>query len=53
MAAITVLIFAEKSLSLGHRIRQLGALALIVYGLLAVFVPEVLTTMVRQGHMGM
>jgi predicted metal-binding membrane protein len=53
MAAITVLIFAEKSLSLGHRISQLGALALIVYGLVAVFVPEVLPTMLGQGHMGM
>jgi predicted metal-binding membrane protein len=49
MAAITVLIFAEKSLSLGHRISQIGALALIVYGLVAVFVPEVLPTMLRQG----
>jgi hypothetical protein len=40
-------------LSLGHRISQFGALTLIVYGLVAVFVPEVLPTMVRQGHMGM
>jgi predicted metal-binding membrane protein len=47
MAAITVLIFAEKSLSLGHRISQMGALALIVYGLVAVFVPEVLPRMLR------
>jgi predicted metal-binding membrane protein len=49
LAALTVLIFAEKSLPLGHRIRQLGALALMGYGLIAIFVPDVLPTMVRQG----
>jgi hypothetical protein len=53
LAAITALIFAEKSLPLGARISQLGALVLILYGLLAIFVPEVLPTIVRQGHMGM
>ena len=53
LAAITALIFAEKSLPLGHRISQLGALMLIVYGLLAIFVPDVLPTVVRQGHMDM
>jgi predicted metal-binding membrane protein len=52
LAAITAMIFAEKSLSLGHRISQLGAVILIVYGLLAIFVPDVLPTVVRQGHMG-
>jgi predicted metal-binding membrane protein len=53
LAAITVLIFAEKSLPLGHRIGQFVALALIVYGLLAIFMPDVLPTMVRQDHMGL
>jgi predicted metal-binding membrane protein len=52
LAAITVLIFAEKSMPLGHRIGQVGALALIAYGLLAVFVPDSLPTMVKQGNMG-
>jgi predicted metal-binding membrane protein len=53
LAAITALIFAEKSLPLGHRIGQAAALALIVYGALAIVTPDVLPTMVRQGHMGM
>ena len=44
MAAITLLIFAEKSLPGGRRIGQLSAVALIAYGLLAVFVPQVLPT---------
>jgi predicted metal-binding membrane protein len=50
MAAITLLIFAEKSLPLGHRLGLLGAGLLIAYGLLAVFVPDVLPTiMPSQG----
>ena len=44
LAAITLLIFAEKSLVHGRRIGQLGALALIAYGLVAVFAPQVLPT---------
>lgn len=54
MATITLLIFAEKSLPRGHRIAQFGAVALIAYGLLAVFAPEVLPTiMPGQDSMGM
>ena len=53
LAAITLLIFAEKSLPLGHHICQFGALALIIYGLVAVFVPDVLPTMQGHGQMGM
>jgi predicted metal-binding membrane protein len=44
LAVITVLIFAEKSLPLGHRIAALAAVGLVGYGLLAVFSPEVLPT---------
>jgi predicted metal-binding membrane protein len=48
LAALSLVIFAEKSLPLGHRIAQLSALVLIAYGLVAVFAPQVLPTM--QGH---
>jgi len=44
MAAITALIFAEKSLPAGGRIAKAAAAALIVYGAIAVFVPDVLPT---------
>lgn len=53
LAALTLLIFAEKSLPLGHRIAQVGALALIAYGLVAVLAPQVLPTMQGHGRMGM
>ncbi len=54
MATITLLIFAEKSLPRGHRIAQLGAVVLIAYGLLAMFAPEILPTiMPGQDSMGM
>jgi predicted metal-binding membrane protein len=50
MAVIALLIFAEKSLPFGYRIGLLGAGCLIAYGLLAVFVPDVLPTkMPNQG----
>jgi predicted metal-binding membrane protein len=42
MAAITLLIFAEKSLPVGPRVSQLAALALIAYGVLAVLMPGAL-----------
>lgn len=45
LAAIVLLIFAEKSLPLGHRARQLAAAALLAYGTLVVFVPSALPTM--------
>jgi predicted metal-binding membrane protein len=49
MAVITLLIFGEKSLPVGRRLGWLAAAALIIYGLLALFVPDVLpTTMPSQ-----
>lgn len=42
MAVITLLIFAEKSLPWGQQIARLAAVALVVYGLLVVFMPELL-----------
>jgi predicted metal-binding membrane protein len=45
MVAITLLIFAEKSLPAGGRIAELAAVTLVVYGALVVFVPYALPTM--------
>jgi len=45
MAAITLLIFAEKSLPLGPRVGQVAAMALIAYGVLVVVWPDALPTM--------
>ncbi|MGH2780026.1 MAG: DUF2182 domain-containing protein [Thermoleophilaceae bacterium] len=45
LAAIALLIFAEKSLPFGHRARQLAAAALLAYGALVVFVPGALPSM--------
>jgi predicted metal-binding membrane protein len=45
LAAITVLIFAEKSLPVGHEARGAAAALLIAYGALVVFVPDALPTM--------
>jgi predicted metal-binding membrane protein len=42
MIAVTLLIFAEKVLPLGDRVRQLAAVALIAYGGLVMFVPSAL-----------
>jgi predicted metal-binding membrane protein len=53
LAALTLLIFAEKSLPFGQRIRQLAALALIAYGLLEVALPGVLPTMQTGAQTGM
>jgi predicted metal-binding membrane protein len=44
LAAIVLLIFAEKSLPFGHRARQLAAAALLAYGALVVSVPGALPT---------
>ncbi|HWO72492.1 MAG TPA: DUF2182 domain-containing protein [Dehalococcoidia bacterium] len=44
MAAITALIFAEKSLPAGGKVAKAAAAAQIVYGAIAVFVPGVLPT---------
>ena len=45
MVAITLLIFAEKSLPIGREIAHLAAVALVAYGALVVFLPEALPTM--------
>ncbi len=42
LAAIVLLVFAEKSLPFGQRVRQLAAAALLAYGALVVFVPSAL-----------
>jgi len=44
MAVITLLIFAEKSLPVGRRLAQGAAAALVVYGALVVFLPQLLLT---------
>jgi predicted metal-binding membrane protein len=44
MAVITLLIFAEKSLPVGRRVAQVAAGALVVYGALVVFLPQLLPT---------
>ena len=46
MVAITLLIFAEKSLPRGDGMAQVAAVALVGYGALVVFVPDALPTMV-------
>lgn len=45
MALLTVLIYIEKSLPIGWRISQVAGGALIAYGVLVMFVPTVLPTM--------
>lgn len=45
MAVVTILIFAEKSFPMGHRIAQVAALLLIAYGVLVIVVPGALPTM--------
>lgn len=47
MAVITLLIFAEKSTPIGRQMAQLAAAVLIAYGLLVVFVPDMLPTMMK------
>ncbi len=42
MAALTALIFAEKSLTLGQRIGQVAAVVLIIYGVVVLFFPAAL-----------
>jgi predicted metal-binding membrane protein len=44
MAALTALIFAEKSLPAGRRIGQVAAGALITYGVVVLFLPSALPT---------
>ena len=42
MALLTALIYAEKSFPLGRQISQIAGVALIVYGVLVIFVPAAL-----------
>jgi predicted metal-binding membrane protein len=42
MVVITLLIFAEKSLPLGHRLAQVGAVVLVVFGALVLVFPQLL-----------
>ncbi len=44
MALLTVLIYAEKSFSIGRQISQIAGVALILYGVLLVLVPALLPT---------
>ncbi len=44
MALITVLIFAEKSIALGPAISRIAAVALIVYGIAILIIPNLLPT---------
>jgi predicted metal-binding membrane protein len=46
MAVITLLIFAEKSFRWGERVAQIASAALVVYGLIVLFVPTILPTFV-------
>jgi predicted metal-binding membrane protein len=49
MAAITLLIFAEKSLPWGERVGRFAAIALIVYGGLVLANPDLLPTVMDSG----
>ena len=48
MAVITLVIFAEKVLASGLRAAQIAAVALIVFGILVIFVPGLLPNMLPQ-----
>lgn len=48
MALITLLIFAEKSTPLGRQTAAFASLALIAYGALVVFMPDLLPTMMSM-----
>jgi predicted metal-binding membrane protein len=45
LALITALIFAEKSLPFGLRLSRVAGAALVAYGLLVLFMPDALPTM--------
>jgi predicted metal-binding membrane protein len=49
MAAITLLIFAEKALPIGQQARRAAALALLAYGALVVVLPWLLPTAISTG----
>jgi predicted metal-binding membrane protein len=44
MAALTALIYVEKSLPVGQHIARLAALVLVAYGTLVLFIPSILPT---------
>ena len=44
MALLTVLIYAEKSFPLGRQISQIAGVALIIYGVIVLFMPAALPT---------
>jgi len=46
MAGVTLLIFAEKSLAIGPWVARAAAVALIVYGVVVIFSPDALPTMI-------
>ncbi len=45
LAVLTALIFAEKSLAIGRQLRWVAGTALVAYGMLVLFVPATLPTM--------
>ncbi len=45
LAAITALIFAEKSLPIGRRLSLVAGVALMAYGVMAILLPDALPTM--------
>jgi hypothetical protein len=45
MALITLVIFTEKSSTIGPRVAQIAALVLIGYGALVLLLPDALPTM--------
>lgn len=53
MAAITLLIFAEKSLPWGEKVSRYAAIALILYGGLVLINPDLLPTVMDSGMDGM
>jgi predicted metal-binding membrane protein len=44
MAAITLLIFAEKSFPWGERVARIASAVLVAYGVVVLFVPSMLPT---------
>jgi predicted metal-binding membrane protein len=53
MIAITLLVFAEKTLPWGRRAASASAAALVIYGVVVVFFPPALPTFVESDSMGM
>jgi predicted metal-binding membrane protein len=46
MAAVTLLIFAEKSLAIGPKVAKAAAVGLVAYGVVALLAPNALPTMI-------